>query len=94
MPIIRYEVDEKGATEVADAVQKTFSTLEERRPEGVRYAYYRAAGGTEFVAPPDLDEGTGNPLPDIEAARRPQAAVAEHVMGDAPTPRTFDLIDA
>ncbi|GAA3008342.1 hypothetical protein [Streptosporangium longisporum] len=94
MPVlmIRYQVADEGAQEVADAVRAAFAEVEEQRPDGIRYVYLRRAGGTEFVALLELDEGAENPLPGMEAARRLQATVARWVVGPAPEPRPFEVL--
>lgn len=90
--MIRYDVAEEGVAEVIDAVKQTFAALDEHRPEGIRYAYLRQSGGTEFVGLLELEEGVENPLPGIEAARRLQATVAAHAKGAAPTPQAYDVL--
>ncbi len=92
MLFLRYEVDEDGVDEVVGAVEAAFEALHELQPEGVRYAYWRRAGGTEFVALLDLDEGVRNPLPDIEAARSLQKTVAERVRGNPATPLPLTVL--
>ncbi|MEW9533978.1 hypothetical protein [Microbispora sp. NPDC049125] len=94
MPLlmVRYNVAEDGAEKVIGAVERAFAALEEQRPEGIRYAYYRRAGGTEFVALLELDEGIENPLPGIGAARELQATVAEWVVGQPPAPQPLDVL--
>lgn len=92
MLFLRYEVDEDGVDEVIGAMEATFAALREQRPEGVRYAYWHRAGGTEFVALLDLEEGMPNPLLEIEAARTLQKAVAERVRGTPPTPHHLTLL--
>jgi hypothetical protein len=94
MPVlmVRYQVAEEGAAEVADAVRAAFDAVDARRPEGIRYAYLR--GGDEFFALLEIDEGVENPLPGIEAARRLQATVAKWSVGPAPAPQPLDVLGA
>ena len=93
MPVmmIRYEVAEEGVAEVVSAIEAAFSAVATEQPEGIRYAYLRRAGSTEFVALLELDEGVGNPLPGIAAARRLQETVAKWDVGTAPTPQPLDI---
>lgn len=90
--MIRYQVAEEGVAEVAGATKAAFAALEEQRPEGIRYAYYRRAGSTEFVALLELDEGVENPLLAIGAARELQSTVAKWVVGEPPAPQPLDLL--
>ncbi|MCO5974410.1 hypothetical protein [Actinoallomurus soli] len=92
MLMVRYEVAEENAAEVAAAIDEVFAAVRERQPEGVRYAYLRAVHGTEFVALLELPEGVENPLPGIEAARRLQEVVARCAVGPAPVPRPLDVL--
>ncbi|MGC5015441.1 hypothetical protein ACLQ2R_32175 [Streptosporangium sp. DT93] len=94
MPVlmIRYQVADEGAEEVADAVRATFAEVGERRPDGIRYACLRLAGGTEFVALLELDEGVENPLPGMEAARRLRAAVTRWAVEPGPVPRPVEVL--
>lgn len=94
MPVlmIRYRVAEEGVAEVLDAIESAFAAVEQEQPEGIRYAYLRGAGGTEFLAVLDLDENVENPLPGMEAARRLQATVAKWATGPAPVPQPLDVV--
>ncbi|WP_326825991.1 hypothetical protein [Streptosporangium sp. NBC_01756] len=96
MPVlmIRYQVADEGVAELVDAIEAAFAAVEAQRPEGIRYAYLRQAGSTEFIALLDLDEGVENPLPGIEAARRLQATVAKWAVGTGATPQPFDVLGA
>ncbi|MER5646048.1 hypothetical protein [Streptosporangium sp. NPDC002524] len=96
MPVmmIRYQVAYEGVAEVVEAIETAFAEVEKERPEGVRYAYLRRAGTTEFVALLELDEGAENPLPGIAAARRLQATVARWAVGPAPAPQPLDVLGA
>ncbi|WP_406311759.1 hypothetical protein OHA77_24035 [Streptosporangium sp. NBC_01639] len=96
MPVlmIRYQVADEGVAELVDAIEAAFAAVEAQRPEGIRYAYLRQAGSTEFIALLDLDEGVENPLPGIEAARRLQATVAKWAVGTGATPQPFEVLGA
>jgi hypothetical protein len=93
MPVlmVRYQVAEAGVGEVADAIETAFAAVKAQQPEGIRYAYLRRSGSTEFVALLELDEGE-NPRPGIEAARRLQATVAKWAVGPAPRPQPLELL--
>ncbi|MCE9669828.1 hypothetical protein LY474_18690 [Myxococcus stipitatus] len=90
--MVRYKAAEAGVPEVLGAVEAAFAALKARGPEGVRFAYYRRPGTSEFVALLELDAGVENPLPGIEAARGLQATVARWAMGTAPSPEPLELI--
>lgn len=92
--VISYQVADEGVDEVAEAIEKAFAAVDAQQPEGVRYAYLRRAGGTEFVALLEVAEGVENPLPGIAEARRLQATVAEWAVGPAPAPEPFDVLGA
>ncbi len=85
MPVlmISYQAAEEGIAELTGAIKATFAALEEKHPEGVRYAYWRRADSTEFVALLELADGVENPLPGIEAALRLRSTVAKWVVGDS-----------
>ncbi|WP_394825619.1 hypothetical protein [Pendulispora albinea] len=91
--MIRYQVAEEGVAEVIRAVEAVFEAVRAKRPEGIRYAYYRRTGSTELVATLELD-GAENPLFGIAAARELQATVAKWVVGEAPAPQPLDLLGA
>lgn len=90
--MIRYKVAEEDVAEVTGAVEAAFAALEAQQPKGVRFAYYRRAGGTEFVALLELEEGVENPLPGIGAARALQATVARRAVGEAPAPQPLERV--
>jgi hypothetical protein len=81
----------RGFVEIADAIETAFAAVKAQQPEGIRYAYLRRSGSTEFVALLELDEGE-NPRPGIEAARRLQATVAKWAVGPAPRPQPLELL--
>jgi hypothetical protein len=89
--MLRYQVADEGAGEVAAAAKAVFASLDADRPKGLHYAYGRLADG-DFVALMELDEGVENPLFGIEAARALQATIAKWVVGDAPAPQPLDLL--
>jgi hypothetical protein len=90
--MISYRVAEEGVAEVAEAIEKTFTTVEAQQPDGIRYAYLRRVGSTRFVALLELAEGVENPLPGIAEARRLQATVARWAVGPAPTPEPLEVL--
>lgn len=94
MPVmfIRYQVADEGVSKVVGAVEKTFAALKAKRPDGIRYAYARRAGGNEFVAVLAMDEGIENPLFGIEAARELQQTVAKLAVGEPPMPQPLELL--
>ncbi len=94
MPVlmIRYQVADEGVAEVTDAVKTAFAAVAARRPEGIRYEYYRRPGTSEFVALLELPEGGDNPLFGIEEARNLQATVAKWALNEPPTPEPLEVL--
>ncbi|MER5325381.1 hypothetical protein [Streptosporangium roseum] len=90
--MISYQVADEGVAEVVEAIEKAFAAVDAQRPDGIRYAYLRRAGSTEFVALLELADGVENPLPGIAEARRLQATVARWAVGAAPAPQPFDVL--
>ncbi|ACZ91458.1 hypothetical protein [Streptosporangium roseum] len=90
--MISYQVADEGVAEVVEAIEKAFAAVDAQRPDGIRYAYLRRAGGTEFVALLELADGVENPLPGLAEARRLQATVARWAVGPAPAPQPFDVL--
>jgi hypothetical protein len=91
--MVRYQVaDDQGVAELARAVKAAFAALAALRPEGVRWAYYHRLGSAEFIAVLELDDGVGNPLPGIEAARQLQSTVARWAVEDRPAPQSLEVL--
>ncbi|HEX2284799.1 MAG TPA: hypothetical protein VHI10_08245 [Mycobacterium sp.] len=90
--IVRYDIDEDGVDDVVNAVAAAFAAVNEQRPGGIRWTYWRRAGSTEFVALLELDDGVENPLPAIDACRELQAVIAKWVPGEPPTPQPLQLL--
>jgi hypothetical protein len=90
--MISYQVADDGVAEVVGAIDKAFAALDAQQPAGIRYAYLRRAGSTEFVALLELADGVENPLPGIAEARQLQSTVAKWAAGSAPTPRPFEVL--
>lgn len=61
--IVRYKVKEDQAQQNIAYIQDVFSTLENSKPEGLRYASFRLEDGVSFVhiASIETEDGT-NPL--------------------------------
>jgi hypothetical protein len=90
--MVRYQVANEGVADIVGAIEAAFAAVEAQQPAGVRWAYYRRADSTEFVALLELDDGVENPLLGIGPARELRSAVARWVAGDAPTPLPLDLL--
>jgi hypothetical protein len=90
--MISYQVANEGVSEVVEAIEKAFAAVDAQQPDGIRYAYLRRAGSTEFIALLKLADGVENPLPGIAEARRLQATVAKWAVGPAPTLQPFDVL--
>jgi hypothetical protein len=90
--MINYQTAEEGVAELISAIKATFAALETEHPKGIRYAYWRRADSTEFVALLELDEGIENPLPDIAIARELRSTVAKWVVGEPPIPQSFQIL--
>jgi hypothetical protein len=92
MLLLRYHVADEGVRHVIGAVDAAIAALRAKRPEGIRYAYYRRADSSEFIALLELEDGVDNPLLGIEAARALQATVAKWVAGEPPVPQALELL--
>lgn len=92
--MIRYQVAEAGVPELLGAIEATFEALAAKRPAGVRFAYGRRAGSTEFFALLELDEGVENPLLGLAEAGALQATVAKLAVGDPPKPQPVERLGA
>jgi hypothetical protein len=90
--MLRYQVADEGVAEVATAIKDAFAAVRAQRPEGLRYAYYRRPGSTEFVALLELDEGVENPLFGIPATEQLRSTVAKWAMGEPPAPQPLDVL--
>ena len=90
--LVRYRTADESVPEVVAAIEEAFAAVRERQPDGIRYAYLRRAGTAEFIGLLELEDGAENPLPGIEAARRLQATVAAHAVGDPPAPVAYELL--
>jgi hypothetical protein len=90
--MVRYEIAEDGVDEVVEAVEKAFAAVNERRPDGIRFKYWRRAGSTEFLSVLELDDDVENPLFAIDAANQLRAVIAKWVVCDPPTPQPLTLL--
>ncbi len=63
--LLRTKVKAEKAAEVEAAVRSLFATLEEARPQGVRYTSYRLQDGVTYVVLLQIEEGIDNPLPKV-----------------------------
>jgi hypothetical protein len=81
--MVRYTVKPDRAEENERQVRDVYEELHRTGPEGIRYATFRLADGVTFVhvASVETDDGR-NPLADVAAFARFQAAVTERC--DAP----------
>jgi hypothetical protein len=95
MPVlmIRYRAAYEGVAEVVDAIETAFAAVKAQQRAGIRYAYLRPTGTTEFVAVLEVTEGIENLLPGIEPARRLQATVVKGSWGP-PRPRNHSTFSA
>jgi hypothetical protein len=71
--MLRAEVKPESVADVEATVAKMFAAIEQARPEGVRYASCRLAGGATFVILLQLADGIENPLPSVPEFKEFQA---------------------
>lgn len=90
--LLRYHVAENDVQTVVRAVETAFASLNEERPEGIRFTYYRVAGTAELVGLVELPDGVDNPLPRLEATRALKATVDAAALGGAPIPQPLQVI--
>ena len=89
--MVRFTATPEAAEDVEKGVATLFAAVQEARPAGTRFRYYREAGGVSFVALLELDEGIDNPLPTIPAARDFQASLPTWA-ATPPTPEPLTLL--
>ena len=77
--MVRYKTAEDGVDDVVRAVEAAFAEVNEQRPDGIRWIYWRRAGSNEFFALLELDDGVENPL--LAHGRRQGAAIGGREMG-------------
>lgn len=75
--IVRYRVKPGRVEENAALVRAVYAELEERRPEGFRYATSVAEDGVTFVHVAFTEAGAPAPLPGLPAFRRFTEAIGE-----------------
>lgn len=90
--LLRYHVAENDVQKVIRAVETAFAGLEKAAPAGLRFAYYRVADTAEFVGLLELDDGTENALPHLEATRALKAVVDSVALGSPPLPQPPKLV--
>lgn len=61
--VVRYRVKPDAAEENQQLIERVFAELDERRPEGLRYASFRLEDGVSFLHVASIDAAAGgNPL--------------------------------
>ena len=86
--IVRYRTKPERAEENQQLVEAVFAALEQRRPEGLRYATFRLDDGVTFVhtASVETDDGA-NPLDALDEFK----AFAAHVADRCDEPPTVTV---
>jgi hypothetical protein len=90
--LLRYHVAEKDAQTLVGAIETAFAGLEKQRPAGLRFTYYRVGQTAEFVGLVELDDGFGNPLPELEATRTLKTVVDSVALGSPPVPQQLQVL--
>jgi hypothetical protein len=76
--VVRYKTKPDRGDENQALVEKVYAELEERRPEGLRYATFRLDDGVTFLHVATLDTPDGhNPLGDLPAFAAFQRDIGE-----------------
>jgi len=76
--MVRYKVKPGRADENEGLIRKVFEALHEGRPEGLRYASFKAADGVSFVHIASIETFDGsNPLGDTPAFKAFQAEIKD-----------------
>ncbi len=66
--IVRYKVKTNETMKNIEYIQSVFNALEERKPEGLRYASFQLEDGVSFIHIASIETEDGsNPLPQFEA---------------------------
>lgn len=91
--MVRYTVHPDRVAENEKLVRAVYEELQDRLPDGFRYATFRIDGGATFVHIASVEEGRPNPLADIEAFQRFQDGIADRCVED-PTVTTVQQIGA
>lgn len=66
--VVRYRVKPESAEENQRLIERVFAQLDERRPEGLRYASFRLEDGVSFLHVASIDSAAGgNPLLELPA---------------------------
>jgi hypothetical protein len=90
--VVRYRTKPEASEENQRLVENVFEELDERRPDGLRYATLRLADGVTFVhvAVIETDDGS-NPLGESEAFAEFQRAIEDRCT-EPPAPQDATLI--
>lgn len=89
---IQYNTREGSADDVIKAIEEAFKAVNEARPDSIQWTYWYGPRENEFGALLWLADGVENPLVNVKEARLLQAAVAQAVDGDPPSPRPVRMI--
>jgi hypothetical protein len=84
--IVRYRVRPEVAAENERLVRDVFRELEERKPEGFRYATFKLEDGVSFMHVVSIEEGE-DPLRDVAAFRAFVGGVKERCVEGPVTTR-------
>ena len=87
--VVTYRTTPEKADENAELVERVFEELNEKNPDGIRYATFRLADGVSFVHVAET-EGDANPLAETTAFAEFQREIADRcVEGPNPQPATL-----
>lgn len=88
--VVRYQTHADTADENQKLIEQVLAELNEKRPEGMRYASFRLADGVTFVHI-GLFDGATNPLTDVAAFAEFQRGIGDRVV-EPPVPSDAKLI--
>ena len=75
--MVRYTVHAEHAAANEELVRAVYAELDRTRPDGLRYATFREAGGLGFVHLALAEDYEHNPLAEVAAFRRFQEGIGE-----------------
>jgi hypothetical protein len=83
--VVRYQTKPERAEENQALIERVFAGLNDRQPEGLRYASFRLVDGVTFVHVASVETADGtNPLSELPAFAEFVKGIADRVQ-DGPT---------
>jgi hypothetical protein len=88
--VVTYKTAPERADENAELVERVFDELNEKNPDGIRYASFRLADGVSFVHIAEA-EGHANPLAETSAFAEFQREIEDRCV-EGPNPQGATLL--